>query len=130
MGMSDTRETVEGLYAALGAGDMPTATGLMAEDVEWKEADGFPLAGTYRGPQGVVDGVFAGLMRTFDDFRADVDRIVVDGDHAVAVGTYSAKGKSTGKSFSARFAHALEVRGGKVARFEQIVDSAQVNQAL
>jgi uncharacterized protein len=128
--MSDARETVEALYEALGKADMPTAMGLMDDAVEWTECDGFPLAGTYHGPQAVVEGVFARLGSEFVGFRADIDRIVVDGDAAVGLGTYSGAYKATGKSFSARFAHAIDVSGGKVVRFEQIVDSAEVNKAL
>jgi uncharacterized protein len=125
-----SRETVDQLYAALGNGDMPTATSLMSDDVEWKESDGFLLAGTYRGPDEVVSGVFARLGSEFEGFGAQLDRIVSDGDQHVAVGTYSGTYKETGKRFSARFAHVLDVRDGKVARFEQIVDSAEVNRAL
>ncbi len=125
-----TRGTVEGLYGALGAGDIAAAMELMDEGIEWKEADGFPLAGVYRGPQAVLDGVFARLGSEWAGFKADLDRIVVEGDQAMSVGTYSGTYKATGKSFSARFAHAIDVRDGKVVRFEQIVDSAEVNRAL
>ncbi|MGH9270648.1 MAG: nuclear transport factor 2 family protein [Ilumatobacteraceae bacterium] len=48
----------------------------------------------------------------------------------VTVGWYEGTYKATGKTARARFAHLWQVRGGKVARFEQIVDSATFNQAL
>lgn len=39
----------------------PTALAAMGESIEWTEADGHLMAGTYVGPQAVVDGVFMRL---------------------------------------------------------------------
>jgi ketosteroid isomerase-like protein len=122
--------TLEGLYASIGAGDMPAAMALMDDNVEWVESAGFLYAGTYRGPQSVVGDVFARLGGEWDGFRADPDYIVADGDRAVAIGTYSGTYKATGRSFSARSAHSVLVDDGKIVHFEQVVDSAQVNLAL
>ena len=58
------------------------------------------------------------------------DTIIVEGEHVARAGTYSGTHKATGKSFSARFAHIFEVRNGKIIRFEQFVDSAEVDEAL
>ena len=41
-------------------------------------------------------------------------------------GTY----RATGKSFSASFAHIYTLRGGKIVKFVQIVDSAKVLEAM
>jgi ketosteroid isomerase-like protein len=48
----------------------------------------------------------------------------------VSVGTYSGTHKQTGRSFRARFAHVWQFAGDKLSKFEQIVDSAKVNEAL
>jgi ketosteroid isomerase-like protein len=100
------------------------------DELEWTEAAGFPLAGTYHGPQAVLEGVFARLGSEWDGFKAEADQIVAEGNEVVALGAYSGTYKATGKSFSARFAHVFTVKDGKVVRFEQIVDSAEVNKAL
>ena len=47
-GMGNT-DMVRGAYAAFEVGDVPGVLGVLAEDVEWIEAEGFPTAGTYRG---------------------------------------------------------------------------------
>jgi uncharacterized protein len=124
------KTVAENLYAAFAAGDVPAVVALLDDDIEWTEAAGFIYAGTYRGPDEVLGGVFARLGGEWDGYKAQPSHIVGDGDDAIAVGTYSGTYKLTGKSFSARFAHAIAVRDGKVVRFEQIVDSAQVNLAL
>lgn len=125
-----TRETVESMYRELAAGNIPALLELLDENVEWREADGFVYRGTYRSPAAVIEGVFARIGSEWTGFKADIDRLVVEDEHAMCIGTYSGTYGATGKSFSARFAHALEVRGGKVVRFEQVVDSAEVDKAL
>jgi ketosteroid isomerase-like protein len=124
------KATMESFYAAMSTGDLPVAVGLMDADVVWVESDGFIYSGTYHGPDAVVEGVFARLGGEWDDFAAIPDYIVGEGDRAVAVGTYSGTCKATGKAFSARFAHSITGREGKIVHFEQVVDSAQVNLAL
>lgn len=59
--MATNKEIVEGIYASFATGDVPAVLGAMAEDIQWTEADGFPLAGTYVGPQAVLEGVFMRL---------------------------------------------------------------------
>jgi ketosteroid isomerase-like protein len=124
------REPVERLYQAFATGDVPTALALLDESVEWKEADGFPYAGTYRGPQAVLEGVLARLGSEWHGFKVVPDRIVAEGEHVVSFGTYSGAYKATGKSFTARYAHVFRVEGSKIVQFEQIVDTAEVNKAL
>src|ERR1700733_8270770 len=59
--MATNKEIVENAYASFATGDVPAALGAMADDIQWTEADGFPLAGTYVGPQAVLEGVFMRL---------------------------------------------------------------------
>jgi ketosteroid isomerase-like protein len=124
------KETAARLYELIPKGDIEGIVALMDPNIEWTEAAGFPYAGTYHGPQAVLENVLGRIGSEWDGFRADLERIVGDGDHAVGVGTYSGTYKATGKSFSARFAHAYEVKDSKITRFEQIVDSAEVQKAL
>ncbi|MFJ5034551.1 nuclear transport factor 2 family protein [Streptomyces sp. NPDC088560] len=103
---------------------------VVAPDVEWIEAAGFPLAGTYRTPDGVISGVFEQLAAAWDDWITHDDTYVVDGERVVVLGRYSAVNKATGKTMSVRVAHRFIVRDGKIVRFEQIVDSASVRAAM
>jgi hypothetical protein len=124
------KTTLESFYATMGSGDVPAALELIDSEVEWVESEGFVYGGTFHGRDAVVDGVFARIGGEWDDFKAIPDYVVGDGDRAVAVGTYSGTYKETGKAFSARFAHSITAREGRIVHFEQIVDSAQVNLAL
>jgi uncharacterized protein len=70
------------------------------------------------------------LGTEWDGFTAEPDRVISDGNQAAARGWYSGTYKQTGKSFRARFVHWYTVTDGKIARFEQVVDSSKVNEAL
>lgn len=102
----------------------------LAPDAEWTEAEGFPYAGTYVGPDAIVDGVFRRLGAEWIGYRADVHTFLESGDRVAAFGVYSGTYKATGKFMRAAFAHLYELRDGKITRMTQYVDSAMVRAAL
>ncbi|WP_137844225.1 nuclear transport factor 2 family protein [Microbacterium sp. 2FI] len=123
-------EIIAAHYAASDAGDLDGMLAPFAADIEWTEADGFPLAGTYVGPRAVAEGVFARLQQDWDGFRADVDEVLDAGATIIGIGTYSGTNRVTGKSFAARFTHIWRLESTRVVRFEQVVDSALVVEAM
>ena len=66
----------------------------LAPDVEWTEMAGFPLAGTYRTPEGVTSHVMEALGRDWDGWTAHDDRYVVDGEDVVVLARYAARHRS------------------------------------
>jgi ketosteroid isomerase-like protein len=55
------KEIIQGIYDSFASGDVAAVIAAFANDISWTEADGFPLAGTYIGPQAVVENVFMRL---------------------------------------------------------------------
>lgn len=123
-------DTVRAAYAAFEVGDVPAVLAVLSDDIEWIEAEGFPTAGTYRGHDAVVEGVFMPLVQDYEGFTVKPESFVAEGDMVISVGWYEGRYKATGKVARARFAHVWTVRDGKMTRFEQIVDSATFNAAL
>lgn len=123
-------ETIRGLYDSFSKGDIPTVLAGLDADIAWTEAEGFPYAGTYHGPESVLENVFARLGSEWDGFHAEPEEFVDGGETVVALGTYSGAFKETGKSFRAAFAHVWDLRDGKVVRFRQYTDTAKVREAL
>ena len=123
-------DVVRRQYLASAAGDLDALRATLAPDVEWTEMAGFPLAGTYRTPEGVTDNVMEVLATDWDDWIAHDDSYVVEGEHVVVLARYTARNKITGKQLNARVAHHFTVRGGLIVRFEQFVDTALVRDAM
>lgn len=123
-------DVVRRQYLASAAGDLEALRATLAPDVEWTEMAGFPLAGTYRTPEGVTSHVMAKLAQDWDGWTAHDDSYVVDGENVVVLARYTAVNKATGKRLAVRVAHHFVVRGGRIVRFEQFVDTALVRDAM
>ena len=138
MGLSDItefarstapRDVVRRQYLASAAGDLGALRATMAPDVEWTEMAGFPLAGTYRTPDGVTSNVMEILGRDWDGWAAHDDTYIVEGENVVVLARYTATHRATGNPLNVRVAHHFIVRGGLIVRFEQFVDTAKVVEA-
>lgn len=123
-------KSVQSVYDAFAAGDIPAVLSFLSPDIEWTEAEGFPYGGTYNGPEAVLSGVFMRLGAEWEGFAAVPDEFVDGGETIIALGTYSGKYKATGKSFRANFAHVWTIREGKAVKFAQYTDTLLVHRAL
>src|SRR5207248_10854419 len=117
-------------YLASARGDLEALRATLADNVEWTEMAGFPLAGTYRTPNGVTTNVMEALARDWDDWTAHDDTYIIDRENVVVLARYTATNKATGQDINVRVAHHFVVRAAKIVRFEQFVDTAQVRSAM
>lgn len=124
------RGLAQKLYDGFAANDVPKVLSTMASDIEWTEAEGYPYAGTYIGPDAVVAAVFVRLATEWEDYQAVPDRLIAEGDTVIALGHYGGRYIATGKSFRTPFVHVWAVRDGKLAKFVQHTDTAVVQRAL
>jgi ketosteroid isomerase-like protein len=122
-------DVVRQQYVASATGDLEALRATLAPDVEWTEMAGFPLAGTYRTPEGVTANVMEKLGAEWDGWTAHDDTYVVDGENVVVLARYTARHRGTDKPLAVRVAHHFVVRGGLIVRFEQFVDTALVRDA-
>ena len=126
---SSSADVVRRQYLASAAGDLEALRATLAPDVEWTEMAGFPLAGTYRSPDGVTANVMEKLASEWEGWAAHDDAYVVEGENVVVLARYTARHRATGKDLAVRVAHHFVVRGGLIVRFEQFVDTALVRDA-
>jgi ketosteroid isomerase-like protein len=124
------KEIVQELYQNFAKGDVPSVIANFDDNITWTEADGFPLAGTYVGPQAVVENVFMRLSEFSDNWAVVVDRLIADGNTVVADGKYTWTHKVSGEPCEARMAHVWTLADGKATTFLQHVDSARVRELI
>jgi len=127
---TDVATLVRSAYDLFARGDIPAVLELIDPEVEWIEAEGGPFAGTYRGPQAVLEGVFGRIGSEWENFVVQPETVVAQGDTVIAVGTYRGTYRATSKPMEARFAHVWEMSDGRLRRLEQIADSAMLNAAM
>ena len=120
-------ETIKAAYAAFGRNDPSVLFAAMDPAIQWREAEGYPLAdrNPYVGPQAVGEGVFTRVLSAVDNFTAVPATFIDGGDHIVVVGRYGGTMKDGGAKLDAPFCHVFRFHGDKVVAFQQYTDTAQ-----
>jgi hypothetical protein len=132
--MSESRnvQTVKDAYAAFMRGDINGVLATVDDNVEWhaiKGAEGVaPHAGARRGRAQVAD-FFAKLGASTEFSRFEPREFIAQGDHVVVIGEYAATVKATGRSVVSDWVMVFTVRDGKLVRFREWTDSAQLVRA-
>ena len=101
---------------------------LLADDLEYDIAEGFPNGGIYRGLDTTFKGFFP-FLADFDEFYAKGDEYFESRDHVIVLGRYFGVTKK-GRRVQSRFAHFWTLRDGKVGRLQQTADTLLIAQAL
>ena len=128
--MTANIDIVRAHYAASAQGNIDQMMADVSPQVRWTEMAGFPCAGTWVGPQAVVDNVFAVLGRDWIDYRFELQNLIDGDDQIVGVGTYRGRYRATGKEMQARVAHVWKLQDRKIVAFEQFTDTMLVHQAV
>jgi len=124
------KEVIQGLYENFAVGDVPAVLANFDDNITWVEADGFPLNGTFVGPQAVLEGVFMRLGEFSNDWGVVVERFIADGDTVVADGKYTWNHKESGEPCEVRMAHIWTLADGKATGFLQHVDTVRVHELI
>ena len=121
-------DSVNKIYAAFAAGNIPGLLELFDPAIEWVAAENSPLAdhSPYRGLNQVVEGVFTRIGLEFPGLAIQVDELLDAGERVVMLGRYHGVRKATGKAFHAQVAHIWTIAAGKVTKFQQYLDTYQV----
>lgn len=119
--------TIQAAYAAFAQNDPSVLFGAMSPDIEWREAEGNPLAdrNPYVGAHAIGEGVFGRLLAAIDGFSAVPDRFVDGGEDVIVLGRYGGTMKHSAATLDAPFCHVYRFAGDRIVSFQQYTDSAQ-----
>nr|WP_156841042.1 nuclear transport factor 2 family protein [Novosphingobium aquimarinum] len=84
MSTQEITDLVDQIYAVSGAGDWDRVAGMLTDDFVAYEADGLPMAGEYRGPNGLKE-LFLKVMGLVDVVGLDRTDLLIGEDCAIAV---------------------------------------------
>jgi uncharacterized protein len=121
---------VRKLYDAFARGDVETILNHVTDDTEWSNPGPatVPYFGDRRGPTQVRE-FFDRLIGTQENPNLTIDQLIAQGDTVAALGRYSGTVKATGKPFDSVVGHFFAIRGGKVARWIGLGDTANAAAA-
>ena len=123
--MNQHVETVQSLYQAFGAGDIPKILTYLSEDVQW-EHDGNDHKIPWLKPGVGIAHVqnFFASMSQFTLSRFEPQNLLAGGDQVVATIHVTLEVHATGKSFSELEAHLWTFnQQGKVCGFKHLCDT-------
>jgi uncharacterized protein len=121
---------IQSMYAAFAKGDVQTILNHLDPAVDWTMPGPavIPFSGKKIGPAQVAT-FFAALSTTQDNHKLTIDEYIAQGDCVVTTGRYAATVKATGKSIDGAVAHVFTIKNGKVTRFLDFGDTAQMADA-
>lgn len=126
-------ESLKRLYEAFGRGDVPAVLGAMDPGIEWREAEGHPYSPSgeaFIGPDAVLTNVFMKIGADFDAFTVHPKEFHDAGKVVVVEGRYTGANKKTGRSLDAQVCHVWTIEGGRVVKFQQYVDTGQLQEVM
>src|SRR5580693_2508964 len=130
MGTQESISLVKAGFAAFGRGDMPGLLALMADDVVWvSPGTGLPLAGTYRGRDGVAD-FFQKLSAETEILAFEPREFIAEGDRVLVLGWERVKVKPTERTIELEWVMSFTVHNGKIAKYQQYTDTKALADAF
>ena len=84
--MASNVDVIRGVYESFARGDVPGVLEALARNIRWTEAEGFPYAGTYTGPDAILENVFMRLGTEWDGYAAVPQEFVAQSDRVIALG--------------------------------------------
>ncbi len=128
--MSDLIDKIKDIYAAFGRGDIAAILASMTDGVSWEfEAPAALSWSGIRHSPAEAAGFFAGLAAEQADPHLEMTEFFSSGDAVAAFGRYQATVKATGIRVDTPVAHYFKFRGGKIARYINIINSAAFVEA-
>jgi ketosteroid isomerase-like protein len=127
-------QVVRDLYEAFGRGDVAAVLGVMEPHVEWNEAEGHPYQQVdgqpFVGPDAIMQNVFERLRTEWDAFTVHPRDFCDAGDTVVVEGRCTGTFKATGTTLDAQYCHVFKISNGKLASFQQFIDTAQIQAVM
>jgi len=130
--MNSGIQLVQSLYTAFAAGDVPAFVARLDPRIVWNEAESFAYAdrNPYVGAEAITSGVFQRILTDFEDFRVVVGEIVGGPDVVTMFGRYRGRHRASGRDLDVQCAHTWWIEGGKVVRFQQMVDTERAARTI
>jgi len=120
-------DIVKAGYEAFGRGDLEALIASLADDVDWTSPgpSDLPSAGRRVGHEPVRQ-FFGTILELYEFLRFEPQRFVAQGDTVVVTGLDVVRVKATGKEVEETWAHVFTIANGKIAKFQEYIDTAAV----
>ena len=121
------------LYEDFGRGDMPAVLDGMDPEIHWHVAEGnpyMPSGEALVGPDAILNNLFARVGEEWDEFVSQPITFHDAGDVVVVEVRYTGRYKQTGRPLDCQVCHVWTLENGKVTKFQQYIDTAQLKAVM
>jgi uncharacterized protein len=124
-------KTMRRAYTAFNDGDLETVLATIDPDIEWNASDVFfDEPRTYQGRRAWQEEFLRDLFEIFETYRGDPEKIIDAGEQVVAIVHVGGRGRRSGAEATARVAHVLTLRDGRLMRFAELKDVDEALEAV
>jgi uncharacterized protein len=125
-------ELVRSHYEAFARGDVEAALQMMDEQIEFRVAEHsvFDRGTPFMGRQEVAEHIFRRLGAEWDGFTVQPQALHDAGNVVVMQGRYGGTYQATGRPTNAQVVHVWTIHNGKLSRFQQYVDTAEMRAVV
>jgi ketosteroid isomerase-like protein len=120
--LSELTDRLRTAYEGFARRDMDAVLSVMDPDIEWDATDALAHTGFYHGHEGVADYINT-MSEAWDEYELLPEQFIESSDarHMMVLGRVRGRLVS-GQDVDARFAHVLQLEGGKVTRLKVCLD--------
>ena len=132
MSTEETRRVVADYVGALQRGDIDALRASFTPKATWTIRGDIPVAGTWTGPDEILDGFLARMTSALDPetpVTQDLHRIIADGDRAAAEWTSHARARN-GTPYDNDYAVVFHVTGGLIDAVTEYCDTSYMKRVL
>jgi len=122
-------DLVRGGFDSFARGDLDRFFKFVDPEVEIVQPFELPGPRTYHGHKGLAEA-FQSWAGEWDDFQAEVERIVDAGDRVVTLVHSRGRGRTSGVTVDQRVGYVLTIRDGKLTRWEAFLRFSEALEAV
>lgn len=126
-------DVVRKIYRDFAVGDAAAILAALADDVEFRLAEGHPYRGAHGawiGKQAVAESFFAVAGPEWDRWSIHVLAVIETPESVVVEGRYTGSYKPTGRRMDVQVCHVWRFRADAVASFHQYADTAALQWVM
>jgi ketosteroid isomerase-like protein len=126
-------QAVKSAYESFGRGDAQALLGGMADEVEFRLAEGHPYQPSgeaWRGKQELLEKFLMKAGPEWESWTVQVDEIHPLGDTVVVEGRYYGLFKPTGRRMDLQVCHVWQLRDGVIRSFHQYLDTGALQRIM
>ena len=126
-------EAVKSAYESFARGDAPSLLAVMADEVEFRVAEGHPYQPSgeaWHGKQELVEKFLMKAGPEWEGWTMTPGAIHALGDTVVVEGRYHGLYKPTGRRMDLQVCHVWRVREGVIRSFHQYLNTAELQRVM